>query len=108
MWRREQIMNINQTELIEFIRGNRRLANILEWEANHVRPRAWGPRLAVRRILENPKRREKVKKELDKYAKSVGMDGVNLEAPAEDSPFITALVKVIQDFRTEWELGGDA
>jgi hypothetical protein len=36
------------------------------------------------------------------------MDGVNLEAPAEDSPFITALVKVIQDFRTEWELSGDA
>lgn len=101
-------MSINHTELLSFIRENRRLVNMLEWEANHVAPRAWGPRLAIGHILENPKRRAKVQRELDKYAKSVGLDGVDLDTPGEGNPYRRVLSEVIKDFRKEWELTDNA
>ena len=97
-------MKIDFADLSEFIRENNRLRNILNWEANRVSPRAWGPRLAIRHILENPKRRAKVQKELDKYAKSAGLEMADLDFSGADNPYVVALAEVIQDFRTKWEL----
>lgn len=98
----------NQEAILEFIRGNKRICNMLAWEANEVKPRAWGPNLAVSHILDNPKRREKVEKELEKFSRSNGHVQTTLEGVGPGNPYFDGLAAAICDFRTEWELGNHA
>jgi hypothetical protein len=94
----------NLEAISDFIRSNRKLCNMLDWEANEVRPRAWGPNLAVSHILRNPKRRERVRKELEKYAQANHLAPVVIAPGEVGNPYFDGLALVICDFRKEWEL----
>ena len=89
--------------LPEYIRNNRRLCNMLNWEANGAKPEPSGPRDALERILANPKRRAKIQKELDKNREG---HCINLDDP--NDPAYAELLRVICDFREDWEVPVDA